>query len=266
MTFDQPVTLGSSGLKVGRLGVASSYGAPAAAYEQAFERGCNYFVWGSFIKGRKPAMRDAIRSITAAGRRDDLVLSMHTYAHSAWLTEVYLHKGLKAAGVEYADVLLLGYYSRRPPRRVIDGALRLKEKGLVRHIGLTGHNRKVFPTLVGDGVHDVFHVRYNAVHRGAETEIFALLPEQGCPGIVNFTATAWGKLLAGKRMPDGETPPTAADCYRFVLSQEKVDVTLTGPKDLEQMQQNLSVLDSGPMDEQEMARMRRIGDHIYGRK
>lgn len=30
-------------LKVGRLGISSSFGAPAAAYEAAFERGCNYF-------------------------------------------------------------------------------------------------------------------------------------------------------------------------------------------------------------------------------
>ena len=266
MSFDAPTTLGSSGLQVGRLGLASSYGAPTAAYEEALERGCNYWVWGSFIKGRKKAMRDAIRNVVAAGRRDDLVLSWHTYAHSAWLTDVFFHKGLKAAGVEHADVLLLGYFPKRPSQRLIDGALRLKEQGLVRHIGITGHNRKLFPTLVGDGVFDVFHVRYNAVHRGAETEIFPLLPEQGCPGVVNFTATAWGKLMDPKRMPEGETPPSAADCYRFALSQDKVDLTLTGPKTLEQMRQNLSVLDSGPMDADELARMRRIGDHIYGRK
>ena len=42
-------------------------------------------------------------------------------------------------------------------------------------------------------------------------------------------------------------------------------MTLTGPKSLEQMQQNLAVLDACPMDEGELARMRRIGDHIYGR-
>ena len=38
MDFHAPRILGRTGLKVGRLGVASSYGAPAAAYEEAFER------------------------------------------------------------------------------------------------------------------------------------------------------------------------------------------------------------------------------------
>jgi hypothetical protein len=36
-------TLGNTGLTVGRLGVAASYGAPASAIEEAFDRGCNYF-------------------------------------------------------------------------------------------------------------------------------------------------------------------------------------------------------------------------------
>jgi hypothetical protein len=31
------------------------------------------------------------------------------------------------------------------------------------------------------------------------------------------------------------------------------------------MRENLSVLDSGPMSEDELARMRRIGDHVYGK-
>jgi len=39
MNFREPKTLGRTGLKAGRLGVASSYGAPAEAYEEAFERG-----------------------------------------------------------------------------------------------------------------------------------------------------------------------------------------------------------------------------------
>ena len=56
MDFNEPRILGRSGLEVGRLGVASSYGAPPAAFEEAFERGCNYFYWGSLRKsGRSPS-------------------------------------------------------------------------------------------------------------------------------------------------------------------------------------------------------------------
>jgi predicted aldo/keto reductase-like oxidoreductase len=82
---------------------------------------------------------------------------------------------------------------------------------------------------------------------------------------VVFTATRWGKLLDPKKMPPGEKPPTAADCYRFVLSHPAVDVCMSGAKTLEQMRQNLAVLDTGPMSEDELARMRRIGDHVHGK-
>lgn len=63
-------------------------------------------------------------------------------------------------------------------------------------------------------------------------------------------------------MPAGETPLSAADCYRFVLSHPAVDVCLCGPKNIDQMRTALSALEGGPMSSEEMARARRIGDHV----
>ena len=266
MNFHEPAVLGRAGLKVGRLGIASGYGAPTAAIEEAFERGCNYFTWGTVIKGYSAHMRQALKNIVAKGQRDRLVLATFTYAHNNFLTERLLVRGLKSAGLDHADVLILGYFSRRPPRRLIDGALRMKEKGLTRFIGLSSHNRKLLGELAGTGEFDVMHLRYNAAHRGAETEIFPFLGEERRPGIVSFTATRWGKLLNPKKMPPGEKPPTAADCYRFVLSHPAVDVCISGAKTVEQMRENLAGLDAGPMSDAELARMRRIGDHIHGPK
>ena len=261
--FGKQISLGRTGLKVGRLGISSSYGAPAVAIEEAFDRGCNYFTWGSFLRGRSSEMGTAIRRIVRAGRREELVLAMVTYAHSALVTDFFLNKGLKSIGAEYADVLLLGYFSRRPPRRVIDGAMTLKEKNLVRFIGVTSHNRKVYRLLREDGLYDVFHVRYNAVHRGAETETFPYLSGDHRPGVVSFTATSWQQLLKPGKMPPGQKPPTAADCYRFVLSHPGVDLCMVGARSREQMRENLSVLETGPMSEEELGRMRAIGDHIH---
>ena len=264
LNFNQPVVLGRTGLLVGRLGISSGYKAPTAAIEEAFERGCNYFTWGTIIKGYVPEMGQALRNIAAKGRRDGLVLAMFTYAHNNYFTELLFRRGLKSAGLDYADVLILGYFSRRPSRRLIDGALRMKEKGLVRFIGVSSHNRKLFPRLAADGDFDVFHLRYNAAHRGAEAETLPFLTGEKRPGVVAFTATRWGKLLDPKKMPPGETPPTAPDCYRFVLSHPAVDVCMLGAKTIEEMRENLTVLDRGPMNEEELARMRRIGDHVHG--
>jgi aryl-alcohol dehydrogenase-like predicted oxidoreductase len=266
MTFNEPVVLGRTGLKVGRLGLASGYGAPAEAFEEGFERGCNYWTWGTVVKGRSKHMLKAIRGVVAKGQRDKLVLAMFTYAHSAFFTEKLFHKGLRAAGLERTDLLILGYFSKTPPRRVVEGALQLKEKGLVRFLGLSSHNRKLIANLAAEGVIDVFHFRYNAAHRGAEAEIFPQLPAANGPGMVAFVGTANGRLLRPKNMPPGEVPPFAADCYRFVLSHPSVHVCMTGTKTLAQMRENLSVLDSDPLSADEMARLRRIGDYIHAGK
>lgn len=264
MKFNNKITLGRTDLHVGRLGISSSYGAPAKAFEEAFERGCNYFTWGTFIKGRSKEMKKAIRNIIQKGEREKLVLAMTSYSHNSLLTETAIYNGLKKLGIEYTDVMILGYYPRQPNRRIIEGALKLKEKGMIRYLALSGHNRKLFPELIKDNIIDLFHIRYNAANRGAENDIFPYIKKGKSPGIITFTATRWGQLLKQKKMPPGEAAPTAADCYRFVLSNPAVDICMAGARNIDMMKENLAVLDLGPMNEDELKRMRRIGDYIYG--
>ena len=117
-----------------------------------------------------------------------------------------------------------------------------------------------------EGLIDVYHVRYNAVNSGADKDVFPLLLPENKPGIVAYTATRWGQLLKEKKMPAGEKPLTAPECYRFVLSHPSVDLCMTGARSLEMMRENLETLNFGSLSEDEMARIRRIGDFIYGRK
>jgi predicted aldo/keto reductase-like oxidoreductase len=260
------IKLGKTELEAGRLGISSSFGSPAAAFEMAFEHGCNYFTWGTFIRGRSTEMKIAIQNIINSGKRDELILSMFSYAHSAFLTEKFFLKGLRELQTPFADILLLGYFPSKPPRRILDGALNLKKRGLVRYIGISGHNRKLFPKLLEDGIIDIFHLRYNAANRGAEQDIFPFLPEKkSCPGIVSFTATRNKHLINPEKIPPGEKVPSAQDCYRFVLSNPYVDICMTGARNLSQMEENLKVLEMNTMNEQEMAWMHKIGDYVHRR-
>ena len=92
------------------------------------------------------------------------------------------------------------------------------------------------------------------------------MPKMEGPGIVSFTNTRWGDLLKEKNMPPGFSPPSASDCYRFALSDPHVDVAICGPKNDGEMEVALAVLKAGPMDEEELQSMRRIGDHVHGIK
>ena len=255
----QSTLLGSTGLRVGRLGVAASYGVPTRAVEQAFERGVNYLYWGS---RRSAAFAEALRNLHPG--RDRLVLVIQSYSRMASLVGPSLERALREVKLDHADILLLGLWNRPVAERIFDAARKAKDRGLVRFLALSSHNRPLLGRLVAGHVFDVFHFRYNAIHPGAESDIFPHIPEQDRPGLVAYTATSWKQLLNRRKLPVGERVPTARDCYRFVLSRPDVDVCMTGPSNAAQMDEALGALNHGPMSESELAWMRRVGAAKHG--
>jgi aryl-alcohol dehydrogenase-like predicted oxidoreductase len=227
--------------------------------EEAVERGVNYLYWGSM---RRAAFGEALRNL--APRRERLAIVVQSYTRVAGLLSWSVERALRKASIGYADVLLLGMWNKPVPPRILDAARGLRERGLVRYLAASTHHRPLIPRLA-DSDFDIFHVRYNAVHRGAEREVFPHLPANP-PGIVSFTATSWRQLLNPRRVPKGERVPTAGDCYRFVLSQPAVNVCMTGPASAAHMREALAAWERGPMDAGELAWMRRVGDAIYGKK
>ncbi len=249
-----PTVLGRTGLQVGRMGIAASYGVPAAAVERAFEHGINYLYWGTF---RRKAFGDAIRNLKP--QRDRFVLVVQSYSRVAGLLGWSVERALRKLGLDYADVLLLGLWNKPVSAAVLDAARRARERGLVRHLALSSHHRPLIAQLAAGSDYDILHFRYNAAHPGAERDIFPELPAANRPGMVAYTATSWGQLLDPRKLPAGERAPSAADCYRFALTRSEVDVCMSGPKTAGQMDAALEALRRGPMDDEELAWMRRVG-------
>jgi aryl-alcohol dehydrogenase-like predicted oxidoreductase len=259
--FLTPRVLGRSGLSAGRLGLGSSYGAPADAYERAFDRGCNYFYWGS---ARRDGMGEAIRHL-AIRNRTKLVVVLQSYSRHGLLLRRRIESGLRGLNLDYADILLLGWHNQPLSPRLMERALEIQQRGRVRYLAVSGHNRTMFQQFARDLRLQVLMMRYNAAHRGAENEAFPYLERQGEPpaGVVCYTATRWGTLVDPRYTPQGLRTPTAVDCYRFVLTNPLVDVCLTGPSTAEQMEANLKALELGPLAEDEMQWMRKIGDSVH---
>jgi len=266
MDFKEHVPFGRTGLMVSRIGLASGYGVPAAAIERAFhEYGVNY-LWVSVIM--RGQMMQAIRNL-APKHRDELriVLALPTFA--SFFLQGYVERTLNKLNIEQADLMVLQVLRKPPGRQLVDRIHRLRDSGKVRFVGMSSHERPLFGKIARGEVKapvDFFQVRYNAVHTGAEQDIFPHLPQEDRPGIVVFAANCWRKLLKPKLMPAGERPLAPADCYRFVLSHPDVNVCLTGPSTAAQVDENLKALEAGPLDEEEMVRVRRIGKHIYGKE
>ncbi len=260
--LNQKIRLGKTDLFAGRLGIGASYGAPTDALEAAFEEGCNYFYWGAL---RNPKMARAIRNIVKKGKRDELIVVIQDFRRSRGGVEKSLLRGLRKLGLDYVDVLLLGWQNNPPNPKVLDTLEKLKENQAFRYLGISGHKRKLVPELAKDPRYDLFQIRYNAANRGAEEDIFPHLPAPRS-GIVSFTATRRMSLVKSKRIPRNEKRPTAGDCYRFVLTNPSVDVVITGPSNSDQLKENLVEVNKGPMTADELGWMRRIGDVVYGRE
>jgi len=260
--LEEKVRLGKTELFAGRLGLGASYGAPTAALEQAFDAGCNYFYWGAL---RNSKMAAAIRNIVARGKRDELIVVIQDFRRTSSGVEKSLIRGLKKLGLDYADILLLGWYNKSPKLKVLDTVEKMHKQGAFRYLGISGHNRSVFPEFAKDLRYHLFQIRYNAANRGAEKDLFPHLPKER-PAIVAFQATRRMSLGKSRKIPVQEKRPKAGDCYRFALTNPFVDVVITAPSKASQMEENLAEVAKGPMIEEEMDWMRRIGDYVYEKK
>lgn len=252
------IPFGSTNMMVTPLGLGSAYGLEARDVERAVDRGINYIYWGS---QRRPSYAEAVRNL-GPSRRENLVLVVQTYTRVAALMRSSLESALREMRTDYTDLLLLGWWNEPPPRKILDAALELKRLGLTRGILISCHHRPTFEKYIDDPAYDGIMVRYNAAHPGAETEVFPLLSRRR-PGTVAYTATRWKALLNPKYCPPNEALPRASDCYRFVLSNPHVDVCLAGPANVSELDEAMAALDRGPLSEDEMAWMRRVGEHVH---
>src|ERR1700690_878039 len=113
-------TLGRTGLQVGRLGMAASFGVPAAAVERAFERGVNYLYWGTFRRG---PFGQALRNLKP--QRERMVLVLQSYSRVAALMAPSVEIALRRLKFEHADVLLLGLWNKKPSPGILEASRKL---------------------------------------------------------------------------------------------------------------------------------------------
>jgi aryl-alcohol dehydrogenase-like predicted oxidoreductase len=248
------------GGNIRRVGLAASYGIDAAGVEAALEGGINYVFWNPTSRTMTAALRNLVPR-----RRDKVVIatgpSLGFFPGSLRRRTETVLKLLKT---DYLDVLQLFWLGITSAMResMVEELVRLKQEGKVRALGVSIHDRVRAGKLAEEGPLDVFMVRYNAAHPGAEKDIFPHLAARH-PAVVAYTATSWRKLLKKPRGWTGPVP-TAGDCYRFCLSSPHVDVVLTGPASRAELDENLRALEKGPLSAEEMAWMREFGRVVHG--
>ena len=264
--FLEKIEVGNTGHQSLRLGIGSTFNAPTSAIEAAVEYGVSYLYWGTV---RQPSFAQAMRNIEKKGNRDQLLFTIQSYSKDASTIEKEVEDALKECGVERFDFLLLGSRDQKPDDSYIEVFEKLKTRNIVQFLSVSSHNRPFLPELLDDFAagtcpYDLLMFRYNAVHRGAEKDIFPFVDGRPKPCMATYTSTRWGHLLDPEKMPEGEEPVSARDCYRYSLSPDAIDMVICGPGSAAQMEEAISALEKGPLDEDERERIERIGRHLYG--
>jgi aryl-alcohol dehydrogenase-like predicted oxidoreductase len=258
-------TLGRNGPRVFRLGMSASYRPGEAAVRRAIDRGVNVFFCFGFDGQMTRVLRDALNR-----DRERFVVVTGAYNYVWWRQSPRraLESRLRALRTDYIDVFLFLGVMKAPEftASVRHELLALRAEGRVQRVGVSTHDRPFAGRLAAEGALDTLMIRYNAAHRGAERDIFPHL-DLHRPGIIAYTATRWTALLRPpKGWPPDQPPPDAGQCYRFVLSNPAVDVCLTAPRNVRELDANLDALGRGPLDPDEMAYLRTFGDAVRGQR
>ncbi len=254
-------TLGNTGLRVHRLGLAATYRPGKNAIYTALDHGINFLFCFGFDTQMTAVLRDVLGS-----NRESCVVATGAYNLVLGYPDLErtVTKRLRQLGTDYIDVFLfLGVLREKEfPERAREELLRLRETGKIRAIGISTHDRELAGKLAAEGTVDVLMVRYNAAQRGVETEVFPYVKSNHL-GVVSYTATGWRYLL---RRPAGWPKdgfiPTAGMCYRFALSNPDVHVCLTAPTNTGQLKETLAALGEGPLSSEEIELMRSFGDAV----
>lgn len=241
-----------------RLGLAATYRPGERAIEYALDNGVGY-LFGFAIDTQ---LTRVVRGMNA-DRRERVTLATGGYNWVVGRTSLRrsLENALRRYRTDYIDVFhFLGVLRPKEcPAAVFDEMNALKAEGKVRSTAVSTHDLRFAGEV--SGLVDAVMVRYNAAHRGAEQLVFP-----NASRVIAYTATRWGRLLVRPRgWPAEEPVATAGQCYRFVLSSPAVDVVLTAPRNEDELRENIHEALRGPLDEDELAFMRRFGDCVERR-
>jgi aryl-alcohol dehydrogenase-like predicted oxidoreductase len=234
MAYELPKTiLGRTGLTVTRLGIGGAYCRTPDGYRAALDCGVNYL---DTARVYHDGDDERVVGQAIAGRRHEIVLATKSGQRDAAGARKDLETSLRLLGTDHVDVWQIHHLNTQVEREQVLGpggameaAIRAQEQGLVRFIGVTGHEWPEVAQAVATGLFDTVLCWYNCAMREPEEVLFPQAAAQNT-GVVIMNATRTDKLLSANDDP----PPEAF--YRYVLGHPAVSLTIMGLRDLERLQ------------------------------
>ncbi len=289
--------LGRTGLEVSAIGLGLEHmhrqprETVVSTIRQAVECGVNYF---DVIL----AMPDYLETMRAAfhGLRDRVLLTGHlgsTEKDGQWVRsrnaqrcETFFHAHLARLDTDHVDVLLLHCFNTPKewaeiarPGGVLELAVRLRDEGKARCLGISGHFPAVLEPAVESGAVDVVMLPVNLFGHAmpGRTGLLDLCLRRGI-GVVAMKPFGGGKLLTQRgafRVPQyqttGEafkarirTTVTPVQCLSYTLAQRGVSLALPGVKNQEELAAALHTLEADEAERDFSGLLADFGRYVEG--
>jgi aryl-alcohol dehydrogenase-like predicted oxidoreductase len=210
-----------------------------------------------------------------------------------------LDNSLRLLGTDYVDVFNLhgieAHEYDYALNTIAPALLREKEKGKIRHIGLTENpivdfTNEMLRRAVRDPIWEVYMVGFHMMHQGARRDVFPITQQKGIGTLIMFAVRSIFadplrvaremKELARKGLVEkwlGETDDPlgflvhaggAANmidaAYRFVRHEPGVDVVLFGTGDVAHLRTNVASLLKPPLPATDRAKLSALFGHLEG--
>ena len=265
MAYDIPRTvLGRTGLMVTRFSIGGAYCESVEGYQTALDCGVNYIDTARVYRDGEDekVIGQAIR-----GRRNDLVLATKTQQRNAEGARRDLETSLRLLGTDYIDIYQIHHLNTQLEREqalgpggAMESIQKAQDEGLVRFIGVTGHDWVQVQKAVATGLFDTVLCWYNCAMKEPEETVFPEAQTHNT-GVVIMNASRNDRLF------DGPDAPQPEQFYRYVLSHEVVHVTVMGLRNVERFCRIASALSESivltPQDKSDLeaygSRMRAAG-------
>ncbi|MDD2955625.1 MAG: aldo/keto reductase [Oscillospiraceae bacterium] len=168
----------------------------AALMRRAFEGGMEFFDTARAYSDSEIKM-----GLAFEGVRRQVVIATKTHAKTGDVLRQHLEQSLQNLKTDYID--LYQFHNPSAVPRPGDGsglyeaALKAKEEGLIRHIGITNHNLSVAKEAIESGLFESLQFPFNYLSSSQELELPSLCAQKGM-GFIAMKAMSGGLFQNGR--------------------------------------------------------------------
>jgi uncharacterized protein len=210
------LTLGKTGLMVSEVGfggipiIRLSVEEAVAVLRRALARGVTLFDTANLYMDSEDKIGRALQ-----GERPRVVLATKSIKRDRAGVEADIHQSLEKLGTDYLDLFQFHQVSQEAdlqaltgPEGAMEGVVRAREAGKIRHIGVTSHSLTMALRLVNTGLFSTIQFPFNFVEEAAAVELFPaaqmlnlgiLAMKPFCGGLVDKARVAFAYL---RQFPD----------------------------------------------------------------